>query len=496
MKTIRTLTTLTIGLLFAGFSMAQNIDDAIRYSKHDISGTARYTAMSGAFGALGGDLTSISDNPGALGTFMYSEINLTPTFNFTNSQTNFLGQTQNAGKLNLNFNNFSFVLSMKTPNGKLKAFNLAFSYKRMDNFTQRIYAEGFNNVNSITDYLADRAYGNTLSSIDDGTVASDLVYNAYNTYLINPVNNVTTNIEYESALDNYGQLQKHTITTKGKQNEYVFAAGGNYNDKLYFGANLSYLTVSYNQNSELIEKDEKNIINNFNELNYSDYFETSGYGYRFKMGLIYKATQWLRFGTAFQTPSIYHLTDDYGHTVSSSIIPPNENAYKPFALQASGNYGYDLMTPMKLMGSLGFVIKKKATIGLEYELLDYTMANFDKEDDGSAFIAENNLIEESLKPAHNVKLGMEVRHGILSIRTGVAYLDSPYKSDQINKDAYTINYSGGFGLNFNNFYVDFAYAYAYNNYYYYPYTLDLKPVQAYKIYKNTSKFVTTIGIRL
>jgi hypothetical protein len=40
-----------------GFSTAQSqeIKDALRYSQ-DITGTARFRAMSGAFGALGGDL--------------------------------------------------------------------------------------------------------------------------------------------------------------------------------------------------------------------------------------------------------------------------------------------------------------------------------------------------------------------------------------------------------------------------------------------------------
>ena len=37
------------------FSSAQNITDGLRYGVDRTTGSARYTAMSGAFGALGGD---------------------------------------------------------------------------------------------------------------------------------------------------------------------------------------------------------------------------------------------------------------------------------------------------------------------------------------------------------------------------------------------------------------------------------------------------------
>ena len=34
-------------------------EDAVRYANDDLTGTARFRAMSGAFGALGGDLSAI-----------------------------------------------------------------------------------------------------------------------------------------------------------------------------------------------------------------------------------------------------------------------------------------------------------------------------------------------------------------------------------------------------------------------------------------------------
>ena len=45
--------------LTASVAQSQEISDALRYSQDDLNGTARFRAMSGAFGALGGDLSSI-----------------------------------------------------------------------------------------------------------------------------------------------------------------------------------------------------------------------------------------------------------------------------------------------------------------------------------------------------------------------------------------------------------------------------------------------------
>ena len=46
--------------------MSQTEFDALKYTQKDINGTARYMGMAGAFGALGGDASSIKDNPAGL----------------------------------------------------------------------------------------------------------------------------------------------------------------------------------------------------------------------------------------------------------------------------------------------------------------------------------------------------------------------------------------------------------------------------------------------
>ena len=46
-------------LLSGGAVFAQGEMDAYKFSQYDLSGTARYLGMGGAFGALGGDISAM-----------------------------------------------------------------------------------------------------------------------------------------------------------------------------------------------------------------------------------------------------------------------------------------------------------------------------------------------------------------------------------------------------------------------------------------------------
>ena len=48
---------------------SQEVTDALRYAQDNFNGTARFRAMSGAFGALGGDLSAINVNPAGSAIF-------------------------------------------------------------------------------------------------------------------------------------------------------------------------------------------------------------------------------------------------------------------------------------------------------------------------------------------------------------------------------------------------------------------------------------------
>ena len=94
-------------ILFLGFltinSYAQNENDALRYSTQNIYGTAKFNAMGGSFGSLGGDFTTLSFNPAGIAFYQNSELSFTPNFSMTENNTSLNGN---------NFTNNTFSSSI------------------------------------------------------------------------------------------------------------------------------------------------------------------------------------------------------------------------------------------------------------------------------------------------------------------------------------------------------------------------------------------------
>ena len=66
---MRSLFYLGTALIISQLLVAQTLNDVIYLTQSGLNGSARYTSMAGAFGALGGDLTAISDNPASSSVF-------------------------------------------------------------------------------------------------------------------------------------------------------------------------------------------------------------------------------------------------------------------------------------------------------------------------------------------------------------------------------------------------------------------------------------------
>ncbi len=76
-------------ILFFSQLSAQNSYDALRYSRMNYQGSARFNAMGGAMGALGGDMSSLLINPGAIGVYRNSEFAFTTAFELNEMETKY-----------------------------------------------------------------------------------------------------------------------------------------------------------------------------------------------------------------------------------------------------------------------------------------------------------------------------------------------------------------------------------------------------------------------
>ena len=98
---------------------AQSAIDAYSLSQGDLRGTARFMSMAGAFGALGGDLSTLNQNPAGIGVYRSSEIGVTVDFDIQSVTTQGNFKDNNT---HVHCNNFGYVGSAFTGSELMPVF--------------------------------------------------------------------------------------------------------------------------------------------------------------------------------------------------------------------------------------------------------------------------------------------------------------------------------------------------------------------------------------
>lgn len=475
-------------ILFILNSNAQTDVDALRYSGGSITGTARYSAMAGAFGALGGDFTTLSYNPAGIAIYRSSELTFTPSIYVGSNSSSFLGQTTKENKYNFNIGNFGLIFTNKISKDEIspgwKSWNFGIGYNRLNNFHSRSFYEGNNISNSLLDNFAENANGITPDNLDPFFESL-----AYNTYLINP-----DPLNYYTGVIPDGQEnQRKTTETQGGIGETVFTFGGNYSNKLYFGGTFGFKNLRYVEYSNYEELDPDSLIPYFNRLNFQQNITTRGSGFDMKFGMIYRVNDLLRLGIAFETPTWYSMHDEYKNSMISYL---DTGAAKFYTSESpDGSYDYDLTTPFKAMGSMAFVFGTHGLISADYEFTDFSEARFNTR--GSSFSDVNNYIRGKYSETHTVRIGTEWLYENISFRGGLSFVTSPlneiYKIE--SSDFSKKSFSGGIGFRENNLFIDLGYVYTLSDQFYQPYTLNAEIVPGVKSRIVTNNFIVTLGVK-
>jgi hypothetical protein len=443
-------------------SIAQNQVDALRFSQITYGGTARSLSMGNAFGALGADFSTLSINPAGIGFYKSCEISFSPSVYVGKTISNYSDNTNKDVKYNFNLSNLGLVLTVIPKKGEAvwKGVQFGFGVNRLANFNNAIMIKGPNADSSIlTDYLA-KAQNVKIDNLDPFDTQL-----AYDTYLLDTSGSTS---HYISAVPRGGTIQSKSIGTRGSINEMVFTIGGNFNDRLYIGGTFGFPFLRYYENSTYREKDEADTIvgtngkKSFKEMTLHDNGDVSGTGFNFKFGLIYRITDWVRIGAAIHTPTFYQLKYKYSRDISATF--DDGSSYQ--AESPKGSFDYELTTPFRAIGSLGFVIGKYALISAEYEFIDYSDAQLHSRT--YEFFDENEKTHLNYTATSNIRAGFEVMLAPICIRGGYQLNMSPYKSG-IN-DGKRSAFSGGIGFREKSYFIDFGYVYSKKSedYYMYP----------------------------
>ncbi|MBM1106268.1 outer membrane protein transport protein [Aurantibacter crassamenti] len=456
-----------IAIMLCAIGSAQNLNDVLRYSSENLQGSARFQSMSGAFGALGGDLSALNVNPAGAAVFNNSLFGFSGTnYNRNNEATYFNGFAST--KLNsLEFNQIGGVIVFKTNSeSPWRKLTLAVNYDLAENYDNEIFIAG-NSSEGIDNYFLDFAQGAPFGSIllreneyledaylDIGAQQSYADQQAFLGYyggIINPVDETDDNNTAYTSNSNYTSVNQELVRqTSGYNSKFVVNGATQYGENLYIGASLNFHTILYNRYDEFTE-DGYDAGSPTQFTTFDNFLHTEGNGFSFSIGAIGKLNDLIRLGASYQSPTWYRLTDDFAQKINSTDAVSDINFINYDIVNLFE--AYNVKTPGKLTGSLAFIFGKNGLLSLDYGYQDLSSAKIKPTSDPN-FATVNNDIGNNLSQVSSIRLGGEYRIQRFSLRAGYRYEQSPFADGRTIGDLN--GYSGGLGINFRKSRLDLS----------------------------------------
>lgn len=470
-------------------------NEALLFSQTQYGGTARIQGIGGAQIALGGDVSSILSNPAGLGFFNKSELSLSPGVNIYNSNTNYFDTETSDNMTTFVFNNLSLVYNLTKSDirpGKWRGGSIGLSVNRINDFNRQFTYSGENFDNSIIDFFIEDA---------DGLAPSQLVGLtgvAYDHFLINPFNDDP--YEYDSFVLGF-PIQDETVTTKGSQYQVSLSFGGNYSDKLYFGAGLGLNTLNYEIENTFVETDyfdpefpdDPEILS---ELRIREELNTDGIGFTGTFGLIYRLNDLVRLGASVVTPTWYQLdeesTFDFSTDYNNYFYDPEDTVLGNIVTLGDILVSeYDLKTPLRVNGGVAFFIGKKGFVSADIEFVDYSSANLESNDFSTD--ADNTTIKNLYRSTTNFRLGGELRLQPILLRAGYSLQGDPYDLEDLDRSRSAL--SAGAGWRNKTLSIDLAVVHGWWDSLHIPYSVTGSATPVVDIENRNTNISLTAGFR-
>lgn len=462
---MKKLLILSILLSAVKLSFAQDLTDIYRYSSEELAGTARYISMSGAFGALGGDMAAVSLNPASSAVFLTSSANISLGYRGIDNTISYFNGRNSSSNDNLDLSNAGGVFIFDNTNGSdFQKLSLAINYQTTKTFDDNFAIRG-TSTNSIDQYFLNYADGVSLDLLQlrDGESISELysylgenygygaqqAFLGYQAYVIEAQNDDPANTSYYSLVSPGNFDQRFAYAATGLNGKISFNIGTQFRDFLYLGLNLNSHFINYESSEEVSEiSNDRNSATN--EIYFGNDLRTNGDGFSFQLGGIYKINN-LRLGLTYDSPTWYNIREDASQYIETnsandefvSIIPNVLNTYPE----------YTIRTPSKITTSFAYLFRKSGLVSAEYSFKDYSKTKLTPED--ASFEILNSRIASEMKLAQTIKIGGEYRLSKFSMRAGYRFQEGPFND---NGAGDLTGYSAGIGYDFGSLSLNLAYS--------------------------------------
>lgn len=438
-------------LITSTVSLAQNEEDALKFSRTFATGTARTNGMAGSFGALGGDMSALATNPAGISLYRKGEFTFTPLVDMSYTRARFFGNeaVDNGFGAGIANAGITGVYEATGDNGWVST-HLAIGYNRTNSFSSRTTIDGFNPNSSILDIMAYIANGVPEEDLVSALETSSSL--AYWTYLINPNGDGTYSPEIQTGTTR----QTVSLVEGGSSGSTDIAFGGNYKNRLFLGGTLGFPRIKHKRESNHREEPD-DTSGTLISFDYLESLSTNGNGFNMKVGAIYRPSDQVRFGVAVHSPTLLSLTHSWYYYMGSEF----EGGVKHEDESAVGTFSYRITTPWKAIVSAAVLFGKSGALNVDYEYQDFTQVRMDRarlKGGNYTFTQENQNIKTYFSDVHNIRVGTEWRLDPMRFRAGYALYMNPYNSSLVTTNATRTVYSLGFGVKYSEWYLDFAYS--------------------------------------
>lgn len=452
---------------------AQNITDGLRYSAEDIFGTARFNAMGGAFGALGGDLSAIGVNPAGSAIFLDNSAAVSLSI-FANANTTRYGDgraERNRTDLDFNQAGVVYVYNIHKENTAWNKVTLGFNYDTQKSFYNDVAGWGTSDL-SIGDYFQYYAQGIPLDLLElrAGEGISDLygylggeegfgaqqAFLGYQGYLIDPIDlEDPNNTAYVSNTGPGDFEHRFSNYTSGRHAKLTFNIGAQLYEDLFLGLNLNSHVIDFGQ-AHSFREDNAHPNAYITRVEFDNELRVLGNGFSAQLGGILRASDQLRLGLTYSTPTWFGIDEETRQWLSTGRVeedgPVTTNVYP----NVTNVYArYRLRTPGKLSASAAWIFDRYGLLSIDYSFRDFSNMRFSPGGDPH-FKEQNALIGDELKGVSTVRIGGEYRLAGWRLRGGLRFEESPYKNE--DRMSSLTGFSAGLGYSFGHFSIDAAYA--------------------------------------
>ncbi len=346
-------------------------------------GTARSMALGGAISALGADASSMAVNPAGIAFARANEYSFTPAITFGDSRTA------------VGVNNISaiFVLDQSAKSsfvkGSLMNLNIALGYNKVADHN---YNYGFRNsvaTSSVAHLFSEQLNNNKIDgkdiTLEDLNGVGFPNWNTFPTRLwgaaLGYKGGMTDDIGTETDPDwsatwlSSSAVANQTmyVNSRGSTGDFNATMSGNINNKLYFGAGVSLMTIEQDIDILYSESYSNNDLDDSNVLLRSDFNQAivlSGAGINAKFGVTYRPIQPLRIAVAYHTPTLYTLNRLYQASVATIFDLAGDRsiivADSPI-LEDRDDNSWNFRTQSRLLAGVAYTFGERALLSFDYQ---------------------------------------------------------------------------------------------------------------------------------